>query len=40
MGINGVGSFYGKNYDVQSRGQSARGKQNQAVKNAFLAQNQ
>jgi len=25
MGINGVGSFYDKNYDVQSRGQSARG---------------
>lgn len=26
MGINGVGSFYAQNYDVQSRGRSTRGK--------------
>ncbi len=26
MGINGVGSFYAQNYDVQSRGSSTRGK--------------
>lgn len=26
MGINGVGSFYAQNYDVQNRGRSIRAK--------------